>query len=161
MTKNTSLTLLIAFLLISFLSCANEGDKQISGEVETIEFPDEGIEIQDAWARPGRMNGVSAIYMKVLNGSSEADSLIFLSSPVAGLTEVHETYQREEGIMGMRQVEQVIIPALDFLTLEPGGMHVMLMQLNRELAEGDEVELTIDFANAGEINVNAPVQSMD
>lgn len=161
MIKNSSRTLLITFLVISFLSCTNEGRELPSEEIETVELPDEGIDIQDAWARPGRMDGVSAIYMIVLNGSVEADSLISIFSPVAGRVEIHETYEREEGMMGMRRAENVVFPARNRVSLKPGGMHVMLMQLNRELTEGDEVELTIEFANAGEMSIVAPVQTLD
>lgn len=161
MIKKSSEILLITFLFISFLSCTNERTEQVSEDTEAIELPVDGFVIEDAWARPGSLNGVSAIYMNVLNGSSRADTLLSLSTPVAGLVEIHETYEREEGMMGMRQAETVIFPARDAVILKPGGMHVMLMQLQEELDEGDTVELTLQLANAGEIVVNAPVQSMN
>lgn len=160
MNKKNFLTLLITFLLVSFLSCAGEGDKDQSGEVQSFELPDEGIEIVNARARPANVNGVSAIYMNVLNGSSHADTLVSLTSPAAEMVEVHETYEREEGMMGMRPAEMVIVPAEDAMILKPGGFHVMLMQLNRELAEGDEVELTVEFSNAGKMTISAPVHSL-
>lgn len=160
MNKKSFLTLSITFLLISFLSCGNESENQSSESVQTFELPDDGIEIENAWARPGSENGVSAIYMTILNGSSEPDTIVSISSPVAGLAEAHESYEREEGMMGMRPAENMTIPARGALSLEPGGIHVMLMQLNRELTEGDEVEFTVEFANAGEITVIATVQSV-
>jgi copper(I)-binding protein len=99
--------------------------------------------------------------MNILNGSSVADTLISLSSPVAGMAEVHETYEQEEGMMGMRPAETIVVPARDALSLEPGGLHVMLMQLNRELTEGDSLEFTLNFTHAGHITLTAPVQTMN
>lgn len=161
MNKNNFSTLLITFLLISFLSCAGEGDQEQPEVVQVFELPDEGIEITEARARPASANGVSAIYLNVLNGSSAADTIVSLSSPAAGMVEIHETYEREEGMMGMRPAETVVVPSEDALVLKPGGLHVMLMQLNRELSEGDEVELIVEFTNAGEITISAPVQTVN
>lgn len=160
MTKKNFPVLLILFLLISFLSCGNEGGNPPSQDVQATDLPADGILIENARARPARANGVSAVYLNVLNGSSRADTLLSLSSPIAGLTEVHETYEREEGMMGMRPAETLVFPAKDAVALEPGGMHIMLMQLNKELAEGDTLELTLQLANEGEIVVSVPVQSM-
>lgn len=159
--KSLQALLVITFTMISFLSCAKDGDESDNQTVETIELPADGIEITDAWARPGRINGVSAIYMNVLNGSAEADSLLSLSSPVAGMVEIHESYETEEGLMAMRQATGVVFPGREAVVLEPGGMHVMLMQLNKELSENDEVELTIQFANTGELTITARVESME
>ena len=161
MNKKNILILTIPFLLISFLSCTNEEEKNQQLEsTAVVELPADGLEVENAWARPGSENGVSAIYMTLLNGSTNADSLLAISSHVAGIVELHESYEREEGMMGMRPVKNVVVPARDVLRLEPRGLHVMLMRLNQELVEGNEVELTLEFAKAGEIKVSAPVQSM-
>lgn len=161
MMKISSSIVLIPFLLVSFLSCSNQrGDQQIES-TPSPELPSDGIKIAEAWARPAQMNGVSAIYMSILNGSSEADTLLSLSSPVAGMTEVHESYEREEGMMGMRPTGNIAVPASNSVHLKPGGLHVMLMKLTRDLAAGDEVELTLAFAEAGEMSVIVPVQVME
>lgn len=151
---------IITFLLISLISCAGEEGEQTTDNTEKFELPADGIEIADAWARPGQVDGVSAIYMNILNGSSVADTLLSISSPVAGMVEVHETYEQEEGMMGMRPAEVVAAPARGALTLKPGGLHVMLMRLNRELREGDSVEFSVEFTNGTEMTLTAPVESM-
>ncbi|MDZ7720111.1 MAG: copper chaperone PCu(A)C [Balneolaceae bacterium] len=153
--------LLSAFLLISILSCTSEQRQQSTEDIKQYELPSDGIEVAGAWARPGREAGVSAIYMNILNGSAQADTLTSISSPVAGMAEVHETYEQEEGMMGMRPAETVVLPARGSLSLKPGGLHVMLMQLNRELKEGDSIDFTIEFANGAEMTLSAPVQSMN
>jgi len=146
-----------AFLVIIAFVFGCSQDEEIT-EREFV-LPDDGIEIADAWARPGRENGVSAIYMHVLNGSAEIDTLLALSSPSAGLVELHETFDRGEGMMGMRESEEPYFPDKSVVTMRPGGMHIMLMQLNEALNRGDEVEVTLTFALAGDITVTAPVQS--
>jgi periplasmic copper chaperone A len=154
MIQRKTTILLLAALPVLF-SCNSE-----NSETENIEFtlPDSGITIEDAWARPGRANGVTAVYLHVLNGSAETDTLISLSSPQAGLTELHETFERGEGMMGMREAEEPWFPGRSVTTMQPGGLHIMLMQLNTELLEGDEVEVNLTFAIAGEVKVTAPVR---
>lgn len=128
-------------------------------EQKVFELPESGIVIENAWARPGRVNGVTAVYLELLNGSTETDTLQQISSPVAGLVELHETFDRGDGMMGMRQVEEPIFPAREAMIMQPGGLHIMLMQLNQPLNEGDEVSVTFNFALAGEITITAPVRS--
>ncbi len=155
--KSTLIILLFSALtFILFIGCtANETETSQAH----FELPDDGVQIVDAWARPGRDNGVSAIYMHVLNGSAVTDTLIAFSSPVAGLVELHETFDRGDGMMGMRESEEPFFPARSVVSMQPGGLHVMLMQLNRALSEGDEVELILTFSEAGEITITAPVRS--
>lgn len=160
MNKKSILILLIPFLLVSFLSCGNEKENQQSESIQTVELPSEGIEIENIWARPGSENGVSAVYLTILNGSSETDSIVSVSSPVARMVEIHESFEGDDGMMGMRPAENLNIPARDVLHLEPGGLHIMLMNLNNQLAEGDEVEISLEFSNAGQMTITAPVQSI-
>lgn len=150
------LTLFVSLLILVISGCSSESAEEPQVQ---FELPEDGIEIADAWARPGRDNGVSAIYMHVLNGSAETDTLIACSSPVAGLVELHETFDRGDGMMGMRESEEPFFPARSVVSMRPGGLHVMLMQLNRPLSEGDEVELTLTFSGAGEMTITAPVRS--
>ena len=155
--KTVSLMSIIAVLFL-VISCSSDPTEPPAAE---IYLPDSGIEITDAWARPGRINGVSAIYMNVLNGSAETDTLISLSSTIAGLVELHETFELEDDMMGMREAEEPLFPGRSAIAMKPGGLHVMLMQLNEALNEGDEVELILNFAGAGEVSVTAPVQSQN
>lgn len=153
----SSLILLTALFLLT-MSCSNE---QTESQAPGLDLPENGLEIVGAWARPGRLNGVTAIYMNVLNGSAEMDTLIGLSSTAAELVELHETYELADDMMGMREAENPVFPGRAVVTMQPGGLHVMLMQLNRALNEGDEVDLILNFAVAGEISLTAPVQSQN
>lgn len=145
------------FLFLLAVSCT--GDDQSADADPEIELPEQGIEITGAWARPGRQNGVTAVYMNVANGSAETDTLISLSSPVSGLVELHETYERENDMMGMREAEEPFIPGRSAVVMRPGGLHIMLMQLQNELNEGDSLELTLEFSLDGPKTLTVPVQS--
>jgi len=157
--KSRFIIVLLPLFSLFVVSC--NSDEQTEQPAVELHLPESGIEITGAWARPGRMNGVSAIYMNVLNGSSETDTLISLSSEVAELVELHETYELDNDMMGMREAEDPIFPGRTVVSMQPGGLHVMLIQLNHALNEGDEIELSLIFAKAGEISVTAPVQSQE
>jgi copper(I)-binding protein len=152
---------LLTFLLL-MTACSQEQPDMGSPESSTqtnIVLPENSFELSDAWARPARENGVTAIYLNVLNGTDQPDTLTALTSTASGLVELHETYDRGDGMMGMREAEDPTFPANDVVQMVPGGKHIMLMQLNRELKEGDTVDLTLEFSNAGEITVTAPVRA--
>lgn len=151
---------IVPLFVVTFAISCTGGEDAADSEPE-IEIPDSGISITDAWARPGRENGVTAVYMNVANGFAETDTLISLSSPVSGLVELHETYEREEGMMGMREAEEPIFPGKSAVVMRPGGLHIMLMQLQEVLNEGDSLELTLEFSLYGSETLTVPVRSPD
>ena len=158
--KNLLFPIILLTLLISLSACSQDQPDSEATNTETeIVLPENSFELSDAWARPARENGVTAVYLNVLNGTDQPDTLLALSSTASGLVELHETYDRGDGMMGMREAEDPTFPARDVVQMVPGGKHIMLMQLNRELKEGDTVDLTLEFAEAGEITISAPVRA--
>jgi len=158
--KNLLFPIILLTLLISLSACSQDQPDSEATNTETeIVLPENSFELSDAWARPARENGVTAVYLNVLNGTDQPDTLLALSSTASGLVELHETYDRGDGMMGMREAEDPTFPARDVVQMVPGGKHIMLMQLNRELKEGDTVDLTLEFAGAGEITITAPVRA--
>ena len=119
----------------------------------------EGVIIKDAWVRPSPMEvGNGAAYLIIENHSRQDDALLAAASDVADAVEIHESMALEGDMMGMRPVERIDVPAGGSVALEPGGFHVMLIGLRRELREGDTVTLRLTFANAGEMTVEALVK---
>lgn len=158
--KTLLFPIILVTLLISLSACSQEQPDMEATNPETeIILPENSFELSEAWARPARENGVTAIYLNVLNGTDQPDTLLALSSTASGLVELHETYDRGDGMMGMREAEDPTFPAKEAVQMVPGGKHIMLMQLNRELKEGDTVDLTLEFAGAGEMTVTAPVRA--
>jgi copper(I)-binding protein len=61
-------------------------------------------------------------------------------------------------MMGMRQVKVIPIQAKSMLEFKPGGYHVMVMNLKKDLKKGDSAEFTLHFKYGGNITVKAPVK---
>ena len=108
-----------------------------------------------AAARPG---GASAAYMTIRTLDAP-DRLIAASSDVAERVELHAHMLDDQGVARMREVAAIAVEPGADTVLEPGGLHVMLMGLRRELAEGDMVDLTLTFETTGEVAVAAPVRA--
>lgn len=118
-----------------------------------------GPTIADAWVRPPMGPGQPAAgYMTITAPSGGADALIGASSPVAAAVEIHETSTDASGMMGMHPVDRVELPSGSPVALEPGGYHLMLMNLNGDLEAGDTVDLVLEFENAGEVTIRAAIR---
>lgn len=142
----------ITFLL--FVSCQQEANE----ENNTAAIQGDGIQVSDAWARPGAEGRMSAAYFLVSNFNMEDDKLLSVDTDVARTAEVHESYEREEGMMGMREVPQLDLPAQSTVRFEQGGLHVMLMDLTQQLSDGDMFKLTLAFEKADSVTVDVPVR---
>ena len=117
-----------------------------------------GITVSDAWARPSpMMERAGAAYMVLQNGGAAEDKLLSVESDVAKTIELHET-KESGGMMEMSPVPNIPVPANGKAELKPGGFHVMLIGLKRELKVGDKVQLTLNFEKAGKIPVMAEVR---
>jgi copper(I)-binding protein len=60
--------------------------------------------------------------------------------------------------MGMRKIDSLAIPAGGTVELKPGGYHIMLIDLNRELVAGEKVDITLKFEKAGDVKISAEVR---
>ena len=101
------------------------------------------IDVKDAWVRstvPGQKG--SGAFMKIT--SKDGTKLVGVSSPVAGVGEVHEM-KMEGDIMKMRALPSLDLPAGKTVELKPGSYHVMLMDLKQPLVKDSKVPLTLLF----------------
>ncbi|WPL19833.1 hypothetical protein Thiowin_04980 [Thiorhodovibrio winogradskyi] len=116
--------------------------------------------VRDAYARavpPGQGN--SAAFMRIINPSAKALALVGASSSVARVVELH-THAREDGMMKMRRVERIEIPAKSEVVLQPGGLHLMLIELKQSLAPNDLVDLRLLFDNGSATEVTAQTRAI-
>lgn len=98
----------------------------------------------------------AAVYMRLLNRGTEVDRLIAASSPVAEITELHETTM-ENDVMRMGEVEALALPVGEWISIDPGGYHIMLVNLQHELYEGGAIPLTLTFESGIEMTIAVPV----
>lgn len=113
--------------------------------------------VTDAWARatlPGQ--SASTAYLTLTNRGSAEDRLLKVTTPGAQAG-VHST-KMKNGVMQMRPVVSLVIPAHETVKLEPGGFHIMLTGLNHPLKPGDTLPLTLTFHDSGTRQVDAAVR---
>lgn len=99
------------------------------------------VTVKDAWVRgttPAQK--ATGAFMEIT--SSEAASLLSAASPLAGVVEVH-SMKMEDGVMKMRALPKLDLPAGKAVKLQPGGSHIMLMDLRQQMKKGDVVPLTL------------------
>lgn len=120
----------------------------------------DGIMVEDPYVRavpPGQPN--SASFMVVHNKGGKGSALMAASSPAADVVELH-THTMEEGMMRMRKLEKIDLPAGEVVKLQPGGLHVMLIGLKQKLVPDEKVSLTLTFEDGSSLQVDAPVRKL-
>lgn len=166
--------LLAALLALS--ACGADTGGEEGGEVarhQAADRPaagpaaDSGLTAVDPWVRVAIMpdsapaegappvNG--AAYLVLRNGTGEDDALVAVESAVSDTVELH-TVSMDDGIMRMRAVDAVPVPAGGEGVLAPGGFHIMLIGLHAPLLEGDTVQLTLRLQSGRTLQLAAPVR---
>lgn len=100
----------------------------------------------------------SAAFMSITN-QGEPSAIVYATSPVAKIVELH-THINDNGVMRMRKIKQIDLPAGKQVMLKPGGLHVMMLGLKQDLKPGDQIDVTLGFADGSEIPLQIPVQKM-
>lgn len=120
---------------------------------------DTGLVIGRVWARPSPPGvSVAAVYLDIANQGAASDRLLRITTSVANTVQLHETSE-EHGMMRMRQLPFIDVPAGGTVKAAPGALHIMLLGLKKPLLNGDTFPLTLVFANAGELNVQVRVRT--
>jgi len=121
------------------------------------------VTVHDPWVRATVPEQKTTGGFMTLTSPTDA-RLVSVSSPIAGLTEVHQMTM-ENGVMRMRAVSSIEIPAGKQVQLKPGGFHIMLMNLKRQVKEGETVPITLVIEEKGgkrvPIEVKAPVRPLN
>lgn len=99
---------------------------------------------------------ITGAYMELRNHDSVARTLTGANTPLAGVTEIHEM-KMQDGMMSMSRVDSVAIPAGGTLSLAPGGFHLMLIDLTRDLRAGEVVPMTLQFDDGSTLSLELPV----
>jgi copper(I)-binding protein len=114
------------------------------------------LAITEAWIRatpPGART--AAAYLTITN-TGTADRLLGGTTPLARALEVH-THVSEGGLLRMERLGELALPAGESVRLEPGGLHLMLVDVAAPLAAGARVALSLRFAVAGTLEIEVPV----
>lgn len=129
--------------------------------VPAQEFSVGNVTIVEPWSRalpPNAPNG--AAYFRVENGGGESDRIVSARTNIAETVEIH-THEMDGGMMKMRRVESVEVPAGGEARFKPHGLHLMLFGLKEPLAGGTSYTLTVVFEKAGEVDVSVDVKRVE
>jgi copper(I)-binding protein len=124
------------------------------------EFKSGALTIRHPWSRPTTEGMPGVAYFSVVNAGAKPDTLLMASTPAATRVEFHRT-TIERGTARMRPAGELLITAGGTLSAEPGGLHLMLVDLKVPLARGTLVPLVLTFKAAGEVTVQLRVESPD
>lgn len=129
-----------------------------SGLALAADYQAGALTVSTPWARatpPVAQTGAG--FMTLTNAGSDGDTLLGASADVSERVELH-THTHENGVMKMRQVENIPVPANGSARLEPGGLHVMFIGLRAPLVAGQRFPVTLQFEKAGAVPVEMEVQ---
>jgi copper(I)-binding protein len=117
-----------------------------------------GLRIEAPWSRAAGAGRTGAGYLTITNTGTAPDRLVAARAGIARAVELH-THLHEGGVMRMRPVLAVDLPPGQTVTFGPGGLHLMLLELQAPLNQGESVPVTLVFERAGEVEVRLAVQS--
>ncbi len=137
--------------LAAVLSTAFAGSAWAAGAADSISADQPYVRA----VPPGQ--STTAAFMVLKNADSKVHSVVKATNPASKVTELH-THTMEGGMMKMRPIKQIDIPAKGEAKLEPGGLHVMLIDLKKPLKEGETVPVTLTFEDGSSKQVDATVK---
>ena len=161
LARPTRRAALAAALLLPLAACSSDpsdGSEAGGAASDGGGTSAEGLTLVDPWVKAAE-EGMTSAFGTLTNATGRALQLISASTPSAGMVELHETMGDGSGGMSMQEKEGGFpVPDGGELVLEPGGNHLMLMDLAAPLRPGDEVELTLQCEDGTELVVTATVK---
>lgn len=140
--QKISFSILILLTILNFPAC-NQGTLSVSG--------------MRLRAAPVTQPATVA-FLEISNGTNKAEYLLGVSSDAVERAELH-TMELNAGIMKMRPVEKLSIPVGATLKLESGSTHIMLIGLQKEFIAGENHNITLHFANMGDMVIPFPIKA--
>jgi copper(I)-binding protein len=142
---------LLFALLVSFLAAAAFAHQYSVGN----------LVIGHPWSRPTAQGmPIGVAYLSITNNGAQQDTLIAASTPAAARVEFHRT-SLESGMARMRPAGVLVVAPNATVTAEPGGLHLMLVDLKTPLVAGSSIPLVLQFQSAGSITVQLKVEPQD
>lgn len=157
-----------AFALTAFVAalalCACSDDDKVgtsttAAKETTTTASTAEVTIANAWARTSPASAMmGAAYFDITSPVDDALTGVSVDMSVAMMAQVHETTMKDDGTMGMKEVDEVALPAGETVSLKPGGYHVMLMNLKAPLETGSTVTLTLTLKSGAAVTVDAEIR---
>jgi copper(I)-binding protein len=135
--------------------------EEIAAEITAILGRAPRVVVDRPWSRAtAGLAHAGVVYLTLRNEGREPDRLISVETPAAGDASIHETRMQGDR-MSMRHLDALDLPSRRDVALEPGGLHIMLMELGAPLEAGGSFPLVLGFERAGRVEVEVQVQAAD
>jgi len=145
-------------VLLAVAAFALTGCATTTPAAEQAATAGEAVTISDAWVKSAE-SGMSAVFGELSNDSDQDVTVVSASTEASSMIELHETVENDSGEMVMgRKDGGFVIPAGGTFDLEPGGNHIMLMDLTDPLEAGGDVTFTLRFSDDSTYEFTAPVK---
>ena len=176
MRTNTSLlrrvagaTMAVGALTLTLVACGSDSTSEGTKTSTASTVGELGVFGQWARTSPGGAT-TGAVYLTIQPAADDTLTGVSVLATVAGSAEMHQTMQMGSGTtmagstettmgggMQMSPVDSIALKGGDAFAFEPGGYHIMLMDLVKPLVKGDTFTITLTFEKAGTIDVDVPV----
>ncbi len=147
---------------VALLAGCSDADRGTESVAQVADDPGGEVTLLDGWVRAttgAEDTSMTGAFMRIENTTDRQITLAGASADVAARAEIHEMVM-QDGAMVMQPLEGGLeIAAGETAVLQPGGNHVMLMGLDRPLAPGDEVTVTLQFADGSTQESTFPVKA--
>lgn len=161
MTTTRIRTAAVAFVAAATLALAGCASSTPDAEEVAAVTAGDSVTITDGWAK-AEESGMSAAFGVLENTGDEDVTVVSATSDASTSLELHETVENDSGEMVMRPVDGgFTIPAGSTFTLEPGGNHIMFMDLTAPLVAGQEVTVTLTFSDDSTMTFTVPVKDYE
>ena len=118
------------------------------------------VAVEDAYVRSmPPTQTVTGAFMVFKNTTDSDRAVLSAESDVSDKVELH-THLHEDGVMKMRQVDKIDVPAGGETVLEPGGFHVMLIGLKQPLKLGQMVDIKFNIDDGSSVQIQAEVKTV-
>ena len=129
----------------------------VACSISSVASAAQGVIVKDAWVRataPGQ--NTAGVYLDIASNAEAA--LVGAVSPVANSAEMH-AMRMEGGVMKMRALQRIELPAQKTVKLAPGGLHIMLVGIKQPLREKQRIPLELTIEGAGRVKSNVKVEA--
>ncbi|MEH6649615.1 MAG: copper chaperone PCu(A)C [Motiliproteus sp.] len=128
--------------------------------IAVLALPVFAVEMSDGYLRASAPGApVGAAFMTLHNSSDSAIAMVAVESTLSETVEMHN-HTNVDGVMQMRQVDKIELPANGKAVLKPGSFHLMLMGLKQQLAVGDSGQIRVRFSDGSEQVLDLPVKKV-
>ena len=120
------------------------------------------VVVENAWTRASLdVGGAVGVYFTLRNKGEKTVDLIGVRADVASIEVLHRTEDDAYGAIRMRAVPELRVAPGAIIALEPGGTHMMLIDLEKPLIEGETLRLRLAFYDGDKLSVDVPILAAD